>query len=141
MAGYQPDPDQNLGQLYAGDFVIVGSTSMRWNSYGNPGNDLRVSFTLPNSNRNGNIKISSCSQSTEFDTILWLLDSSGRLVWYNDDSPCTLSTNSTQSFLSLNVKAKWGWGTLMAGKSYTIVVDGFSEGQTLTLNPNRNPQP
>jgi hypothetical protein len=141
IASFTPFPDQDLGVLGADVVFIEGSTAGRTNSYGNPGPDVRVSFTLPNFKGFGTLEISLCSPSTDYDmdTKMWLLDSStDMLVTSNDDSDgCKLRPFSSSLSLSVGPVSEADLG---AGKKYTIVVDGFESsdfgnfGLTLTTD-------
>lgn len=119
-----PFPDQDLGVLGADTIVFIeGSTAGRTNSYGNPGPDVRVSFTLPNFKGSGTLDISLCSPSTDdMDTKIWLLDSSNNMLLTSNDDSDGCSLRPFSSSLSLSVGPV---SILGAGKKYTIVVDGY----------------
>lgn len=93
------------------------------NDYGQPSNDIYYQFTL---NNQATVKLSHCGSG--FDTYMWLLNSSGGQITYNDDtntdspSPCA---GTTQSYIET---------TLGAG-TYYVVSEGYNNNiGTITTN-------
>jgi len=122
-----PYLDQDLGELARPSpsvpsvVFLEGSTQGRTDTYGNPAGDVRVSFSLPTGVEDGALQIDTCSDRTDYDSYVWLLDSEGNLIAENDDSrdlgvPCN---KDTSSYLKLATDE------LQAGEEYTLVVDGY----------------
>jgi RHS repeat-associated protein len=98
-AGSIPAGANMANAIPAGNFSSSGSFSdvrnngvaCMGNDYGFSGNDIFYKFTL---NRPGTVALSHCGSN--FDTVMWLLNSTGGLVASNDDtwySPCAGETN------------------------------------------------
>jgi len=110
----------DLGELAEEDIFLDGNTV----EYG----DMRFEFSLPAGLQNGMLEISTCSEATDFDTNLRLLDDVGEQVAENDDmSNC--ATNQFASRMRLWVGDD---DELQPGKPYMLVLAGY-EGATGTF--------
>lgn len=94
---------------------------------GRASNDVFYQFTT-GACSNG-VTISTCSDTTDFDTYIYLLDSAGNQIALNDDSPtgtCSFTLNGNNRFSVINI-------TLAPSATYYVVVDGFGAGDTGTF--------
>lgn len=107
-------PDSGDNTLQCGSSVS-GSTVGRPNQVGNPSGEVTYEFTAQSS-----LTVTFDLCDSGFDTYLRILDDSGNEVTGNDDHRglCgSLSRNSLASYVETNIQA---------GRTYTVVVEGFS---------------
>ncbi len=85
-----------------------------------PGNDVHFTFTT-GATCTDSIYISTCSDTTNFDTVVRMLDSSGVEVGSNDDSleGCDYLLNGANRFSIVRI-------AVVPNETYTIIVEGYA---------------
>lgn len=103
-------------------FNQVYSTECTDDNYtGRSGNDMFFTFAQ-RPTCSDSVFISTCSDTTNFDTYIYLIDDTGTVVASNDDAApgtCQYQLDGLNRFSTIRA-------LLDAGKTYTIVVDGFN---------------
>lgn len=149
IMGNGSGPSSGAGMAYAinaGIFSGSGSfTDTRsnadaclGNNYGQMSNDIFYRFTLTNS---ATVSLSHCGSS--FDTYMYLLDQSGNLITFSDDSWTTGPCPGSQSYIQTTLGAgtyyvvSEGYSTNTGSITTNISVNGSSSGQSISYtSPN-----
>gem|GEM_PF-4780330 len=107
---------------------VYATTCMNNNYPGSAGNDMFFKISGKGI-CSDSVYISTCNDATNFDTYLYLIDDTGTVIANNDDAlpgTCTHLLNGLNRFSTIRA-------LLDAGKTYTLVVDGFNSTQKGTF--------
>lgn len=118
------------GDSLADPIVIPGLPYVDINTNGGcytdqfQGRTSEVFYQVNTSSCTDSLTISTCSDTTDFDTYIYLLDTAGAVIAFNDDSPtgtCNFTLNGLNRFSVINADVD-------PNSTYYVVVDGFGVG-------------